>query len=191
MSKKVNIKDGRRFFKLGDVVSSLGPIKLDPRNIRNGRIVPDYPTDNTLDNVQFTCRENIAHNSDSKAIEKSMLGPYGAINLSEKLGTIIPISEYLSCYDNYDAIIYLYKDDLKFVKLCEEIRNAVLKGERDFSSYDNTYYVLVGGNTRYSILFMNNIKQEFENPELEIPLAVVSLEDFKKKHPGKYSNTDQ
>lgn len=180
---KLNIVDNSIRRKISKTFSKNGCIKMTPINIRLSDIELTLPFNETERNLKYLATMNIKHNADADKLESSIYGENGGYNVNEKLMTVVPLTEYLSGLENYEPFINLYKDDEECVAYAKEVRERALNGTLKSAGKDDKYFVLVGGNTRFSQLLLQYMDGEISNVDDELPFAVLSLTEFKKEFP--------
>ena len=180
----LNIIDNSLDLAIKELADPNGRIKFAAVNIRDAAKELDYPCSDTLGKLKFLAEMNLLNNNDKDALDESICSENGGYNVNDRLMTLIPASEFFMCSDNYEPQIHLYCDDTEFVDYATKCRNDALNGIAVSKGSEDKYFILVGGNTRASILFNKYHNGLLKNADDTLPFDIVSLEKFKKSFPA-------
>lgn len=170
-----------------DIVKNDGCVKLDPVNnprLPMGSISLSGSTDAVIKKAQDATIQN---NLDYEWLRKDMseLG----FNTQKTRITAMDLVEYLYAKDNRTNITKAYKDDIVFVETCNKILEILEdtditeeEAQAQLDDYRNRYYIVVGGNTRVSIMkewFEKSPKSFKGCMRIKLPINVIDYKYFK------------
>lgn len=138
-----------------EFISMKGMIKVDPySNVRTSDF-KDW-TGDTEDLLKKSASHTVKNNKDGKALKDAILK--SGYDCAKQSITVVPLSEYLKGLHNKTNLQRVYSEDRDFVATVQQVlsildkQHLTIKEREDLLSSTKKYFVVVGGNTRVSLI---------------------------------------